>query len=137
MLTSPNVGRDNEARILRNVVFPAPFGPSNATNSPGCTSKSTPRRTGFNPKRLTSFLTVIMVLFRPERRIEKYSIEIRTRRVIYRASSAFLAGARHSAQRGYTTSFPSKYLSTRRGVFDRPHRKFAWRDADHRARGSH
>src|ERR1051325_8233354 len=61
MVTSPNVGRDNEARILRKVVLPAPFGPSNATNSPGWTAKSTPRRTGFNPKRLTSFLTVIMI----------------------------------------------------------------------------
>src|SRR6266498_5879425 len=73
MFTSPKVGRDNEARILRNVVLPAPFGPSSATNSPGWTSKSTPRRTIFNPKRLTSFLTVIMLDFVGATRLDLFS----------------------------------------------------------------
>ena len=54
MRTSPSAGRDSDARMRRKVVLPAPLGPSKATNSPVLTSKSSPRRTVFKPKRLTS-----------------------------------------------------------------------------------
>ena len=62
MSTLPIEGRESEARMRRKVVLPAPLGPSSATNSPGWTSKSSPRSTVFRPKRLTSFLTWIMRL---------------------------------------------------------------------------
>jgi hypothetical protein len=53
-------GRDSEERMRKKVVFPAPLGPNNATNSPGSTEKSIPRRTVFNPNRFTSLRTVII-----------------------------------------------------------------------------
>src|SRR5512146_1299459 len=94
MLTSPSEGRESEARMRRNVVLPAPFGPSNATNSPGWTSKSTPRKTVFNPTRLTSFLTAIMVSFRPERSGAKRHAD---EGVVKRASSTPVAPLSASA----------------------------------------
>src|SRR3990172_1028784 len=59
-VTSPIEGRESDARIRRKVVLPAPLGPSRATNSPGSTRKSSPRRTGFHPKVLTRRLTSII-----------------------------------------------------------------------------
>ncbi len=38
---SPALGKSSPESIFSVVVFPAPFGPRNATISPGCTSKET------------------------------------------------------------------------------------------------
>src|SRR5690554_457258 len=48
--------------MRKKVVLPAPLGPSKATNSPCCTSKSSPRSTVFNPKRFTSLRTSIIFM---------------------------------------------------------------------------
>src|SRR5208283_803284 len=42
----PRVGRRSVARILRRVVFPAPFAPSKATASPAATARLIPRKAG-------------------------------------------------------------------------------------------
>src|SRR5664280_118216 len=60
MLTLPNVGRVRDASTRRNVVLPAPLGPTRATNSPSLTEKSNPRKTGLAPKRFTSLRTSII-----------------------------------------------------------------------------
>ena len=44
--TVPEIGWFSPAIVSRVVVFPAPFGPSSATTSPGRTSRLSSRTTG-------------------------------------------------------------------------------------------
>ena len=47
-------GRQSSAAMRSSVVFPAPLGPSSATNSPGTISSETPRRAISEPKRFST-----------------------------------------------------------------------------------
>ena len=49
-VTSPALGLMSPARILSSVVFPAPFGPTMASVSPGASVRSSPRSTTRGPK---------------------------------------------------------------------------------------
>ena len=51
--TLPLVGVERRAAMRNSVVFPAPLGPSRATNSPGEISSETPRRARSEPKRFS------------------------------------------------------------------------------------
>ena len=46
---SPAMGGSSPASVSNVVVFPAPFGPINATTSPAATSRSTSRTTAMSP----------------------------------------------------------------------------------------
>src|SRR5439155_18780919 len=61
---SPAVGASSPATSRSSVVFPEPFGPVTTTKSPEATSRSTPRRTRFAPKRFS----------RPRARITRLSV---------------------------------------------------------------
>src|SRR5277367_1199015 len=52
--TAPRVGFISRAAMRSNVVFPAPFGPRSATNSPGWISSETPRNAASEPKRFST-----------------------------------------------------------------------------------
>src|SRR5271155_2026893 len=52
--TAPRVGFISRAAIRSNVVFPAPFGPRSATNSPARISSETPRNAASEPKRFST-----------------------------------------------------------------------------------
>src|SRR5215470_14511848 len=52
--TLPLVGLVKSAAMRRRVVFPAPFGPSSATNSPGTIPSDTPRNANIEPKRFST-----------------------------------------------------------------------------------
>jgi hypothetical protein len=49
MLNDPEEGRDKPARIFKKVVFPAPFLPNRAMNSPAFTVRFRPRKAEFLP----------------------------------------------------------------------------------------
>ncbi len=46
MVQVPAVGRSRHPMMLSSVVFPEPLGPITTVNSPGSTSRSTPRSAG-------------------------------------------------------------------------------------------
>src|SRR5277367_2604087 len=52
--TAPRVGFISSAAMRSSVVFPAPFGPRSATNSPGRISSETPRNAASEPKRFST-----------------------------------------------------------------------------------
>src|SRR5580704_10565852 len=52
--TKPRVGFISSAAIRSSVVFPAPFGPRRATNSPARISRETPRSAASEPKRFST-----------------------------------------------------------------------------------
>src|SRR5271155_3744395 len=52
--TEPRVGFMSRAAMRRRVVFPAPFGPRRATNSPALISRETPRSAASEPKRFST-----------------------------------------------------------------------------------
>src|SRR5271166_2297953 len=52
--TKPRVGFFSRAAMRRRVVFPAPFGPRSATNSPAWISRETPRSAAREPKRFST-----------------------------------------------------------------------------------
>src|SRR6202166_5097238 len=52
--TAPRVGLISRAAMRRSVVFPAPFGPRSATNSPARISRETPRSAPSEPKRCST-----------------------------------------------------------------------------------
>src|SRR5271156_4787005 len=52
--TAPRVGFISSAAMRSNVVFPAPFGPRSATNSPARISSETPRSAASEPKRFST-----------------------------------------------------------------------------------
>src|ERR1700677_4755724 len=52
--TAPRVGCISRAAMRSRVVFPAPFGPRSATNSPGRISSETPRNAASEPKRFST-----------------------------------------------------------------------------------
>jgi hypothetical protein len=52
--SDPASGRRTPLRILSNVVFPAPFGPTSAVIRPGCNSSDTSRRTSRPPNDLAT-----------------------------------------------------------------------------------
>src|SRR5277367_5963568 len=52
--TAPRVGLISRAAMRRRVVFPAPFGPRSATNSPARISRETPRSAASEPKRFST-----------------------------------------------------------------------------------
>src|SRR5271156_2397407 len=53
--TEPRVGFISRAAMRSRVVFPAPLGPSSATNSPARISRETPRSAAREPKRFSTF----------------------------------------------------------------------------------
>src|SRR5271154_693515 len=53
--TEPRVGFISRAATRSSVVFPAPLGPSSATNSPARTSSEIPRKAASDPKRFSTF----------------------------------------------------------------------------------
>src|ERR1700746_923054 len=61
--TLPLVGFINCAAMRSNVVFPAPFAPSNATNSPPRTPRDIFRKATIEPKRFSTFSNVIPIEF--------------------------------------------------------------------------
>src|SRR5271154_2384976 len=54
--TAPRVGFMSRAAMRSSVVFPAPFGPRRATNSPELISRETPRSAASEPKRFSTLL---------------------------------------------------------------------------------
>src|ERR1700720_1306306 len=52
--TEPRVGFISRAAMRSSVVFPAPFGPRSATNSPARISMETPRSAASEPKRFST-----------------------------------------------------------------------------------
>ena len=55
IVTWPEVWSSRPAMMRSSVDFPQPDGPTKTTNSPSATSRSTPRMTSVDPKRLVMF----------------------------------------------------------------------------------
>ena len=60
ILAVPEVGLSKPARTRSNVVFPAPFGPKTARQSPGASEKVTPATARREPKERVSSATSTM-----------------------------------------------------------------------------
>src|SRR6202034_3251054 len=69
--TLPRVGAARRAAMRNNVVFPAPFGPSTATNSPEWIWSEIPRSAKKDPKRFSIPAKEIPREETPEREVER------------------------------------------------------------------